>query len=41
MQFGGRLEVPHGFRKLRIGRHPREGETCVLRLYLPRARARP
>jgi len=34
MQFGGRLEVPHGFRKLRIGRQPCEGETCVLRIYM-------
>jgi hypothetical protein len=33
LQFGGQLEVPHGFARLRIVRQPNEGETCVVRVY--------
>ncbi len=33
VQFGGALEVPYRFDRLRFGRPPREGETCVLRIY--------
>jgi len=33
VQFGGALEVPYGFDRLRLGRAPRPGETCVLRAY--------
>jgi hypothetical protein len=32
-QFGGRLEVPHRFARLRVARLPRQGETCILRLH--------
>ena len=32
-QFGGRLEVPHGFDELTLIRHPRVGELCSLRFY--------
>lgn len=32
-QFGGRLEVPQGFARIRLGRSPRQGETCVQRFY--------
>jgi malonyl CoA-acyl carrier protein transacylase/acyl carrier protein/NAD(P)-dependent dehydrogenase (short-subunit alcohol dehydrogenase family) len=33
VQFGGALEVPYRFDRLRFGRPPREGETCILRIY--------
>jgi hypothetical protein len=33
VQFGGALEVPYGFDRLRLGREPRPGETCLLRAY--------
>jgi acyl transferase domain-containing protein/short-subunit dehydrogenase len=33
VQFGGSLEVPYRFDRLRFGRPPREGETCILRIY--------
>jgi hypothetical protein len=33
VQFGGALEVPQRFERLRFGRPPREGETCILRIY--------
>ena len=32
-QFGGAIEVPHGFEGLRWTRQPRPGETCIVRLY--------
>jgi hypothetical protein len=32
LQFGGRLEVPHGFKRLALYRQPREAESCTLRL---------
>ncbi len=33
VQFGGALEVPFRFDRLQFGRPPREGETCILRVY--------
>ncbi len=32
LQFGGQVEVPHGFDRLRWTRLPSAGETCVVRL---------
>ncbi len=32
-QFGGAIEVPHGFERLTWTRQPRAGETCIVRLY--------
>jgi|GEM_PF-774000 len=33
MQFGGVIEVPYEFERLRIARLPRTGEACVIRLF--------
>ena len=33
LQFGKRMELPHGFDALRVARQPRDGELCVLRFY--------
>ena len=33
LQFGGVLEVPYEFHRVRIAEMPRAGETCVLRLF--------
>jgi len=31
--FNGRVEIPQGIDRLRLGRHPRAGEECILRFY--------
>ncbi|REK19632.1 MAG: hypothetical protein DWQ37_00140 [Planctomycetota bacterium] len=33
LQFGGVLEVPYEFERLRVARMPRAGETCIIRLF--------
>ncbi len=33
MQFGGVIEVPYEFERLRIARLPRAGEACIIRLF--------
>jgi hypothetical protein len=33
LQFGGQLEVPHGFEQIRWSRQPKPGEICVARFY--------
>ncbi len=33
LQFGGEVEVPHGFDQLRWWRQPRPGEVCIVRTY--------
>lgn len=33
LQFGGQVEVPHGFERIRWSRQPRAGEKCVARFY--------
>jgi hypothetical protein len=40
LQFGGQLEVPHGFEQIRWSRQPRPGEVCIARFYFRSREAR-